>query len=86
VKHDSSPDIPQSFGGVSGGGLWQIPLIKSLEGNIEPKEYILSGVVFYETGREGLYQSVRCHGRTSIYGMAYSFITENRKPKTENPP
>lgn len=79
VKHDISPIIPHSFGGVSGGGLWQIPLAESREGEIEPKEYILSGVVFYETGWEGLYQSVRCHGRNSIYDVVYSFITENRK-------
>jgi hypothetical protein len=32
-----------------------------------------------------LYQSVRCHGRNSIYEIAYSYMTENRKPKTENP-
>ena len=55
VKRDCSPMIPDSFGGVSGGGLWQILLAKSREGEIEPKEYILSGVVFYETGWEGLY-------------------------------
>lgn len=79
VKHDCSPIIPDSFGGVSGGGLWQIPLVKSREGKIEPKEYILSGVVFYETGWEGLYQSIKCHGRNSIYDIAYFFITENRK-------
>ncbi len=83
VKHDSSPIIPDSFGGASGGGLWQIPLRKSSEETIEPIEYILSGVVFYETGREGLYQSVKCHGRNSIYDMSYSFITENRKPETD---
>ncbi len=84
VKYDTSPNIPQSFGGVSGGGLWQIPLRKSSEQTIEPIEYILSGVAFYQTERTGLYRSIKCHGRKSIYDMAYSFITENRKPKTEN--
>ncbi|MGO8762741.1 MAG: hypothetical protein ACLP2P_14170 [Desulfobaccales bacterium] len=84
VKYDSSPNIPQSFGGVSGGGLWHIPLAKLSEEKIEPIEFILSGVAFYQTERTGLYRSVKCHGRNSIYEMAYSFITENRKPKTEN--
>lgn len=78
VKRDCSPIIPNSFGGISGGGLWQIPLAKSREGKIEPKEYILSGIVFYETGWEGLYQSIKCHGRNSIYDKAYSSITENK--------
>jgi len=84
VKHSVSPIIPNSFGGFSGGGLWQIPLRKSSEQEIEPIEYILSGVVFYETGRKGLYQSVRCHARNSIYDKTYSSIAENRKLKTEN--
>lgn len=84
VKHDLSPIIPHSFGGVSGGGLWQIPLRKSAEQKVEPIEYILSGVAFYQTERTGLYRSVRCHGRNSIYDMAYSFIAQKRKTKTEN--
>jgi hypothetical protein len=84
VRYDSISNIPDTFGGVSGGGLWQIPLRKSAEQTIEPIEYILSGVVFYETERTGLYRSVKCHGRKSIYDMAYSFISENRKSKIEN--
>jgi len=71
VKHDSSPNIPTSFGGFSGGGLWQIPLLKLPEGKISPKEYILSGVAFYQTERAGLYRSVKCHGRKSIYDVFY---------------
>jgi hypothetical protein len=84
VKHNISPIIPDSFGGVSGGGLWQIPLKRSSLQTIEPIEYILSGVAFYQTDRVGLYRSIKCHGRKSIYDLAYSFIAENRKPKTEN--
>jgi len=84
VEYNSSPNIPDNFGGISGGGLWQIPLRKSSEQTIEPIEYILSGVAFYQTERTGLYRWVKCHGRNSIYDMAYSFITENRKPKTNS--
>lgn len=84
VKHGLSPIIPDSFGGISGGGLWQIPLIRSSEGEIEPKEYILSGIVFYQTDRKGLYRSIRCHGRNSIYDKAYSIIAENRKLTTDH--
>jgi hypothetical protein len=84
VKHDPNSFMPDRFAGMSGGGLWHIPLKESSEGNIEPKEYILSGVVFYETGWEGLYKSIRCHARNSIYDKAHSYITENRKPKTGN--
>lgn len=77
VKHGSSPIIPESFGGVSGAGLWQIPLRKLSDQTIEPIEYILSGVVFYQTDRMGLSRSLRCHGRNSIYDAAYKSITGN---------
>jgi len=84
VKYDSISNIPETFGGFSGGGLWQVPLLKSSENIIEPQEYILSGVVFYQTERAGLNRSIKCHCRNSIYDKAYSFIAENRKQKTEN--
>jgi hypothetical protein len=74
VKYDSSPNIPESFGGVSGGGLWQIPLQKRPDQIIEAKEYILSGVAFYQTQRNGINRSIKCHSRKSIYDKAYQEV------------
>lgn len=74
VKYDSSPSIPNTFGGVSGGGVWQIPLLRTPNGKIEPKEYILSGVAFYQSKRSGLFRDIKCHARQSIYDLAYKAV------------
>lgn len=65
--NSGNPDVPSSFGGFSGGGVWQMPLVKSADGVINPGGYILSGVVFYQTGIEGGWRFLRCHGRKTIY-------------------
>jgi hypothetical protein len=68
IEYDSfNTELPKSFGGVSGSGVWQVPLIKNSEANIEAEEYILSGVVFYQTRLEGNHRLLRCHGRRTIY-------------------
>lgn len=65
---------PSTFGGVSGGGLWQVRLIRSKEGDIQPLEHILSGVAFYETEIKDGIRYVRCHGRRSIYQSVYGTV------------
>lgn len=65
IKYDNTRNIPETFGGVSGGGLWLIRL--PLDEIIEAKDYILFGVAFYQTERIGIYRSIRCHGPKSIY-------------------
>ena len=68
IEYDSfNPNLPETFGGVSGSGVWHVPLIKNYEGNIEADEYILSGVVFYQTELEANHCLIRCHGRKTIY-------------------
>ncbi|MFH1321184.1 MAG: hypothetical protein ABII90_11095 [Bacteroidota bacterium] len=62
-----NPELPVSFGGVSGSGVWQVPLIKSNNDKIEPEEYVFSGVVFYQTQVEENNCLIRCHGRRTIY-------------------
>jgi hypothetical protein len=61
---------PESFQGYSGGGLWQAPLIRDKDSELRAKEIILSGVAFYETGRDDNRNFVRCHGRRSVYKQA----------------
>ncbi len=57
---------PKSFGGFSGGGLWRVSLRMDAQGNLMAKEYILSGVIFYEFMlNEEKY--LRSHGPNSIY-------------------
>lgn len=58
-----------SFGGVSGGGLWQTALKKNLEtGEVSPAgRPSLEGVVFYQGPLSDAERFVRCHGKRSIY-------------------
>lgn len=74
VRYDCHPDIPESFGGISGGGVWQIPLVQKRNGEMKPQEYLLSGIAFYQTEKSGSRRLIRCHSRKSIYDIAYGSI------------
>ena len=56
---------PKSFGGCSGGGLWQVRIAKTMSGEIDIKNPILSGVAFYQCKSPP--HNLRCHGRRSVY-------------------
>ncbi len=74
VEYKDGADIPSTFGGMSGGGLWQVPL-RQVEGEaLEPSTYLLSGVIFYESPIENQRRFVRCHGRRSIYESVCSAV------------
>jgi len=69
--HQGRPDLPQSYGGVSGSGLWQAPLTRSVSGAISwTGEARLEGVAFYQKFTEEEEGVIRCHGRTSVYEQA----------------
>jgi hypothetical protein len=76
ANDDCDPDIPESFGGVSGGGVWQVPLVRTSNGVMKPQEYLLSGVAFYQTKKSGSLRSIKCHARKSVYDAAYRAIEE----------
>lgn len=69
---DSSP---KNYGGISGGGLWQVILKENENKGIEIDEVILRGVNFYQfplvDGKTGL----RCHGYKSVYDTAYEVLS-----------
>ncbi|MEE9911823.1 MAG: hypothetical protein K4571_08870 [Deltaproteobacteria bacterium] len=65
---------PKSYGGMSGGGLWQVPLTRNVQGEIEHTKPIYSGVVFYQQPATETYCGVKCHGRQSVYNVAYNAI------------
>lgn len=67
-------ELPQSFGGVSGGGLWQVPIQRSAEGKLHATEPILSGVAFYQSSMANHTRSIKCHGRKSIYKVMYDLM------------
>ena len=71
-----NPDLPWSFGGCSGGGIWQVPMLKTDAAVIKPQEFVLSGVVFYQTAVENGVRLLRCHGRKTVYRNVLRFLAD----------
>jgi len=78
VTHESRSEAPLSWGGMSGGGLWQVPLERQGEGFVYLRP-LLSGVLFYQWPTTDTQCGVRAHGRKSIYDIAYRAIS-GREP------
>lgn len=74
ARYGGIHEPPESFGGFSGGGLWQVPLIRDQNGRLRAKERIMSGVAFYETGRSDNRNIIRCHARRSVYGQVVEAV------------
>ena len=66
---------PNSWGGMSGGGLWQILLNKRGK-QVEHELPLLSGIMFYELPTAGRIQHIRCHGPKSLYQHAFESIEQ----------
>jgi hypothetical protein len=77
VDYGGRTDLPGTFGGMSGGGLWQVLLRKTASGIIEPEDYILSGVTFFQTAVEQKTRRLRCHGRKTVYECVPAYVREN---------
>lgn len=68
----SLPGVPTSFGGVSGGGLWEVSLSVSGSGKWSwDGKRRLRGVAFWQSPIESHKRVVRCHGPRSIYESAW---------------
>jgi hypothetical protein len=69
---DNKP--PVSFGGVSGGGLWQVPVFRKKDHGLGQEYYegiFLAGVVIYETPIVNDYRRIRGHGPKSLYKIFF---------------
>ena len=70
----SLADVPPSFGGVSGAGLWQTPLSMSKEtGQISwtgKKRFI--GVAYWQSPVRDGRRVIRCHGPRSLFQRAWA--------------
>lgn len=65
--------VPSSFGGVSGGGLWEIKLSMSESTNEirwDEKRH-LRGVAYWQSEGSTNHRVIRCHGPKSIYETAW---------------
>lgn len=67
VEYASHEDLPGTFGGVSGGGLWHIDVSKAADGTYKVSEPILAGVAFYQTAVVNQQRMIRCHAGDAVY-------------------
>ena len=69
-RRSLQPETPNSFGGVSGSGLWRFSLAKVSESEIKPFDFQLAGVAFYQLpDTDDGVATVRFHGPRSIYEL-----------------
>lgn len=66
AKYNLAYQGPDSFGGFSGGGLWQV-VFEERDGSINIVDVLLSGVSFFQSEKIGDTRTIFCHGRRSIY-------------------
>ncbi len=70
-KADTSlPDVPKSFGGVSGGGLWKILVFESPSTGKIDSTATLEGVAFFQSIIDDSHCVIRCHGPETIAATA----------------
>lgn len=67
--------LPASFQGMSGGGLWRIPLLVGSDKNVHCNYPVLSGVAFYEL-HEHKRRVIVCHGQKSVYERVPAALDE----------
>lgn len=74
AHHSPSKNLPKSFEGMSGGGLWQVLIEQTPNGEFRALQYFLSGVVFYQSEFKDNSRFIRCHFRQSLYKHLYNMV------------
>ncbi len=75
IEFSEETGTPHSFGGMSGGGLWQVTISRSQEGVLAPSRFFLSGLIFYQGVTEEGVRFLRCHGRQSVHEHAVAAVS-----------
>lgn len=74
VQYGKDYHSPDTFGGMSGGGLRYVPIEKLETGEICATAKLLAGVVFCESSRVEQRRILTAHGWDSIYQLTYEVI------------
>ena len=74
VTPESRAGTPTSWGGMSGGGIWQVSLRREGGAIVAAGVGLLSGILFYQHPTTATLCGVRGHGRQSVYRLAYASI------------
>lgn len=73
VEYGKGNQPPSTFGGISGGGLWQVTYTGG-PSNIKPERYLLAGIPFAQTPMQNNLRTIVCHGWKSVYKKSYRVI------------
>lgn len=73
-QQEENSASPTTFGGTSGGGLWEVFVNKKEDGGLDFVQKRLAGVAFYEHFDEGM--KIKCHGPDSLYKILLPKIYE----------
>jgi hypothetical protein len=76
LEHPLLKETPRTFKGMSGGGLWQIPMNKGITDTFIPSRFLLSGVIFWRSPVSNNLRYLKCHGRRSIYEIVCNRVKE----------
>lgn len=74
VEYTDDESLPRTFGGISGGGVWQVTYAGTPESGMAPRRYLLAGVPFAQSPLENRRRSIIAHGARSVYDNAYRQI------------
>ena len=74
VEYTVDTDLPSTFGGISGGGLWQVTYQGNPTIGMTPRRYLLAGIPFAQSPLEDHRRSITCHGTRSVYHNAFQAI------------
>ena len=74
ADYKAGVNIPPTFKGFSGGGLWQIIPSESKLNPFLPGKFLLSGITFAQSSVLHEHRTITCHGRLSIYKKAFEVL------------
>lgn len=60
------PGVPQTFGGVSGGGIWRVQIYEARDSGKIDWSWFLEGTAFHQSELIDNHRIIRCHGPQSI--------------------
>jgi hypothetical protein len=75
VSYEARHTMPRSWGGMSGGGLWQV-LLRDAGGRINYDRPVLAGILFYQHPTSADTCGVKGHSWRSVYDVAFSAIAK----------
>ena len=74
--YNNDSESPESFEGMSGGGLWKVTIEKLRDGTLSHRAPFLAGLILRETERVQGLRQITCHGSKTIYEVLYKKLEE----------